>query len=95
MPVKLQSHGQQHGPQQVQHLENEDPRGWARIGGGTWPRPRERSGGDSRGLWLWLSDPRAHSGLTCLTTGCKRAMAMTVTHTDIKEPRKSQNCSTS
>lgn len=58
MPVKLQSHGQQHGPQQVQHLENEDPRGWARIGGGTWPCPRERSGGDSRGLWLWLSVPQ-------------------------------------
>lgn len=94
MPVKLQSHGQQHSPQQVQHLEKEVSRGWAGMERHLAMPPGEIGKWISSRLWLWLS-PRAHSALTCLTTGCKRAMAMTVTHTDIKEPRKSQNCSTS
>lgn len=94
MPVKLQCHGQQHSPQQIQHLEKEDTSSWAGWHEALGSAPRERLGWSPSRLWLRVS-PRAHSGLTCLTTGCKRAMAMTVTHTDIKEPRKSQNCSTS
>lgn len=73
MAVHLQSHGEQHGPQQVQHL-------WG-------------SGAPVR-IGLLCACP-VHPILACLTTGWSRAMAMTVTQTDMRDPRKSQNCSTS
>jgi hypothetical protein len=37
MPVKLKSHGQQHSPQQIQHLGKEDSRGWASAMGDSTP----------------------------------------------------------
>lgn len=42
-----------------------------------------------------LIDVAEQQELTCLMMDFSLAMAMTVTHTDMRDPRKSQNCRTS